>query len=86
MSLVISRLKNYRIYEYNSNAPIIFVEADDPDGACFKATHNLFEVSSNNNATKASDLHPSTTVLIVNDKGGNPLKIYFNPDGSISKL
>jgi hypothetical protein len=44
LSLVISRLKKYRLYEYNYNAPIIFVEADDPDGACFKATHQLFKL------------------------------------------
>ena len=41
MSLVISRLKKYRIDEYNYNTPIVFVEADDPDEACFRAIYGL---------------------------------------------
>jgi hypothetical protein len=44
MTLIISRLKNFRLYEYNTTSPIIFVEADDPDGACFKATYQLIRI------------------------------------------
>jgi len=44
LSLVIARLKKYRIYEYNSAHPIVFVEANDPDEACFKASHGLFKM------------------------------------------
>ena len=44
MTLVISRLKKFRLYEYNTSSPIVFVEADDPDGACFKATYQLIRI------------------------------------------
>ena len=41
MSLVISRLKKFRIDDYNHSTPIIFIEAEDPDGACYKAYYKL---------------------------------------------
>ncbi len=44
MTLIISRLKKFRLYEYNTSSPIVFVEADDPDGACFKATYQLIRI------------------------------------------
>ena len=43
MTLVISRLKKYRIYEYNASAPIVFLEASNPDEACFKALYGLIK-------------------------------------------
>jgi hypothetical protein len=44
LSIVIPQIREYRIYEYNSEKPIIFVEAKDPDEACFKATHRLLQM------------------------------------------
>ena len=41
LTLVISRLKKYDLEDYNSASPIIFVEANDPDDACYKAMHKL---------------------------------------------
>jgi len=41
LTLVIPRLKKYHLDDYNSSTPIIFVEASDPDDACFKAMHKL---------------------------------------------
>tara|TARA_R100001163_G_scaffold64503_1_gene58904 strand:- start:589 stop:837 length:249 start_codon:yes stop_codon:yes gene_type:complete len=41
MTLVISSLKKYRIYEYNAEFPIVFVEAKNPDGACYKVIFRL---------------------------------------------
>ena len=41
LTLVISRLKEYNLDDYNSSTPIIFVEAKDPDDACYKAMHKL---------------------------------------------
>ena len=41
MSLVIARLKKFKLNKYNSSHPIVFVEASDPDGACWKAVNNL---------------------------------------------
>jgi hypothetical protein len=44
LSLVISRLKDFRLKEYNSEFPIIFVEAKSPDDACFKAIYLLIKI------------------------------------------
>ena len=41
LTLVMSRLKKYTLEDYNSSTPIIFVEAKDPDDACYKAMHKL---------------------------------------------
>ena len=41
LTMVIPRLKKYKLDDYNSSTPIIFVEAKDPDDACFKAMHKL---------------------------------------------
>ena len=35
LTLVMPRLKQYSLEDYNSNTPIIFVEAEDPDDACY---------------------------------------------------
>lgn len=41
LELVISRLKKFNLKEYNSAFPIIFVEARDPDDACYRSTYGL---------------------------------------------
>ena len=41
LTLVMPRLKKYHLDDYNSSTPIIFVEAQDPDDACYKAMHKL---------------------------------------------
>ena len=41
LSLVISRLKHFELHEYNSEKPILFVEAKSPDDACHKAYFKL---------------------------------------------
>lgn len=41
LTLVMPRLKQYDLGDYNNSTPIIFVEAEDPDDACFQATHKL---------------------------------------------
>ena len=43
MTLVIARLISFKLKEYNSNFPIVFVEAKDPDEACFKAMYGLIQ-------------------------------------------
>ena len=43
MTLVIARLTQFNLREYNSMHPIVFVEASDPDGACFKAIYGLIQ-------------------------------------------
>ena len=41
LSLVIARLTKFKTGVYNSSCPIVFVEAPDPDEACYKAMYNL---------------------------------------------
>lgn len=41
LSLIMARLKKYTLAEYNTEYPIVFVEANDPDDACYKAKYNL---------------------------------------------
>ena len=41
MILVMPSLKRFKLKEYNSNFPIVFVEAKSPDDACFKAVYSL---------------------------------------------
>ena len=41
LTAVIARLKKYDLGVFNSTAPIIMVDADDPDDACYKAYHKL---------------------------------------------
>jgi hypothetical protein len=36
-SLVMSRLREFKLREFNSEYPILFVEAADPDEACYLA-------------------------------------------------
>ena len=44
LSLVHGRLKQFRLYEYNSEFPTVFVEAKDPDQACYLAMFQLVEI------------------------------------------
>lgn len=44
MQLVVSRLKKFDLKQYNSERPIIFVEANDPDEACYRAIYNLTSI------------------------------------------
>ena len=42
LRLVLGRLKSYRLEEYSSNEPIIFVPCDNPDQACHEAYMGLY--------------------------------------------
>ena len=41
LSLAINRLKQFELHEYNSERPIIFVDAKSPDDACHQAYYRL---------------------------------------------
>ena len=43
LELVISRLRKFKLKEYNSPFPIVFVDARDPDDACYKCYHKFAE-------------------------------------------
>ena len=44
LSLVLARLKKFKLYEYNSPYPTIFVTAKNPDHACYLAIFQLVEI------------------------------------------
>ena len=41
LALVMPRIAKFELGVYNSNRPIVFVEAHNPDDACFKALGGL---------------------------------------------
>ena len=44
MLLILMPLKRFRLNEYNHSSPILFIEANDPDDACYKAYLNLSNI------------------------------------------
>ena len=60
LSLVISRLKEFELHEYNSEKPIIFVEAKSPDDACHKAYFRLV-------AMILKQKHNKETIALTNE-------------------
>jgi len=44
MTLILPRLKNFRLGEFNHEYPYIFIEADNPDDACYLAYCKFSEV------------------------------------------
>ena len=60
LSLVIRRLKHFELHEYNSEKPILFVEAKSPDDACHKAYFKLV-------ALILKQEHTKETILLTNE-------------------
>jgi hypothetical protein len=57
LELVVSRLREFKLKEYNTPFPIVFVEARDPDDACYKAMYGLLSsVLSQDSSPQASRL------------------------------
>lgn len=57
LSLVMPRLKKFKLYEYSSNFPTIFVDARNPDEACHLAYFRLVEIMlKQNNSPETSSL------------------------------
>jgi hypothetical protein len=54
LQLVISRLKKFDLKQYNSERPIIFVEANNPDEACYRAIYNLTSIILKQDSSKAT--------------------------------
>tara|TARA_Y100001938_G_scaffold141753_1_gene212014 strand:+ start:5427 stop:5678 length:252 start_codon:yes stop_codon:yes gene_type:complete len=52
LSLITSSLKRFDLKEYSSNFPTIFVDAEDPDGACHSAYYGLVEIVLKQDSTK----------------------------------
>lgn len=44
ISLALPRLKKFDLKEFNSAFPVVFVEASDPDGACYEAVCKFMEI------------------------------------------
>jgi len=56
LSLVMSRLKRFRLSEYSDPFPTIFVEARDPDEACHLAYYRLVEILLKQDSSKKTSL------------------------------
>ncbi len=56
LTLVMASLKSFRLQEYNSENPTIFVEANDPDEACYLAYHQLGQIILKQDSSKKSTL------------------------------
>tara|TARA_A100001201_G_scaffold11923_2_gene15593 strand:- start:932 stop:1174 length:243 start_codon:yes stop_codon:yes gene_type:complete len=44
ITLVIPRLKHISLKEFNSNYPVVFVDGENPDEACYKCYHKFADV------------------------------------------
>lgn len=56
LSLVVARLKKFRLGEFNSSYPMIFVDATDPDDACYRGHCKLVETLLKQNGSKETAL------------------------------
>ena len=56
LSLVMARLKRFRLQEYSDPFPTIFVEARDPDEACYLAYFKLVEILLKQNNSQETSL------------------------------
>jgi len=56
LTLVMTRLKKFRLKEYNDVSPTIFVEARDPDEACHLAYYRLVEILLKQDNSKETSL------------------------------
>ena len=56
LELVMGRINKYKLYEFNTVSPIIFVTANDPDDACFKAGAKLAKILMKQNKTNKKTL------------------------------
>jgi hypothetical protein len=52
LTLVINSLKEFNLHEYNSEKPIVFVEAKSPDDACHQAYYKLAAILLKQDYTK----------------------------------
>jgi hypothetical protein len=68
--MCISRLKKFNLREFNSPYPVIFVEAKDPDDACYKCfclfTENILKQDESKETAKLiKDILPDVRVTKV---------------------
>ena len=60
ITMCIARLSGFNLREFNSPYPVIFIEAKDPDDACYKCICNFTE-----NLLKQNE--SSKTALLIKD-------------------
>lgn len=70
ITMCISRLKKFNLREFNSPYPVIFVEAKDPDDACYKCfclfTENILKQDESKETAKLiKDILPDVRVTKV---------------------
>ena len=68
MTLVLSRLREFDLKEFNSLKPIVFIDADNPDDACFTSHYKLASVilaQDPNMATQMKDILADITITNI---------------------
>ena len=66
MTYVLARLKKFKLKEYNTQFPIIFVEANDPDEACHLATYQLAAILIQQEATQENAMFIKDLIHDIN--------------------
>ena len=66
MTYVLARLKKFKLKEYNTQFPIIFVEANDPDEACHLATYQLAAILIQQEATHENAMFIKDLIYDIN--------------------
>ena len=69
LSLVISRLKKYKLQQYNSTHPTVFVQADNPDAACHLDYYQLAEIILKQDLSSETALFVREILFDVSVKG-----------------
>lgn len=67
LTLVLGRLKKYKLNEYGCKDPIIFVPADDPDEACHEAYMGLSDKIIKQGLKETNGYHDSSILEFVKD-------------------
>ena len=57
LSNIISELSTFKLYEYNTPDPIVFIEAENADDACYQATYNLIGIILKQDMSKENRLY-----------------------------
>ena len=67
LSLIMGRLKKYRLGEYNCEHAIIFVPANDPDTACYEAYMGLCDKIIKQGLKKTNGYHDASILEFAKD-------------------
>ena len=67
LTLILGRLKKYKLNEYGYNNPIIFVPANNPDEACYEAYMGLSDKIIKQGLKKTNGYHDISILEFTRD-------------------